>query len=142
MGEMSVEQKKMLEKASRQDVNGWHHVKVVGTPYECGFQEGYLLADEYADAQRVYKYMTLQVYGMTYDWFCQQAVRLHKDKIPERYLDELQGMADGLSAAGVPQTVDDLIGWNAYYEVTGYWWPLNAAKVIGAMPNNVMVPSA
>lgn len=142
MGEMSVEQKKMLEKASRKDVNGWHHVKVVGTPYECGFQEGYLLADEYADAQRVYKYMTLQVYGMTYDWFCQQAVRLHKDKIPERYLDELQGMADGLSAAGVPQTVDDLIGWNAYYEVTGYWWPLNAAKVIGAMPNNVMVPRA
>ncbi len=142
MGGLTDRQQAMIDGASRVDVAGWHHVKVAGTPYECGFQEGYLLADEYADALRVYDYMTLQTYGMSYQWFCEQAVRLHKDKIPERLMDELRGMADGLTAAGVPSTVDDLIGWNAYYEVTGYWWPLNAAKVVGAMPENIMTHKA
>ncbi|MGO3886209.1 MAG: C45 family autoproteolytic acyltransferase/hydrolase, partial [Mycetocola sp.] len=36
---------------------------------------------------------------------------------------ELTGTADGLSAAGVPTTVEDLIGWNAWMEMTEYWWP-------------------
>ncbi|MDJ1120984.1 C45 family autoproteolytic acyltransferase/hydrolase [Olsenella sp. YH-ols2217] len=142
MAELTQEQQAIVAKGSRRDINGWLHVKVQGSPYECGFQEGYLTADEYADAMRVYDYMTYQVYGMTYQWFVEQAVKLHKDKIPEDLMEELQGMADGLTAAGVPQTVDDLIGWNAYYEITGYWWPLNAPKVVGAMPENIMVPKA
>ena len=139
---LDAKQQAIVDRASKESINGWKHVKVTGTPYECGFQEGYLLADEYADAIRVYDYMTLQSYGMTYQWFVEQGAKMHKDKIPERLTQEMQGMADGLTAAGVESTLDDIIGWNAYYEITGYWWPLHAAEIVGAMPENISVPKA
>ena len=127
---LTDEQKKMVERAQCQQKSGWQHLKVKGSPYECGFQEGYLLAGEYEDALRVYKFMTLETFGMTYEWFAEQALKLHKKMIPERWAQELQGMADGLSAAGVAATLDDLIAWNDWMEVTGYWWPQNAGKVM------------
>lgn len=127
---LSEEQQRMVDHAQIEQKNGWQHIKVKGGPYERGFQEGYLLADEYKDGLRVYEYMTLQSFGMEYSWFAETAVKLHKDKIPERYMDELQGMADGLSAAGVPSSLDDLIAWNDWMEITGYWWPKNAPKIM------------
>ena len=97
---VTQEQQSIIDHAQLQKINGWQHIKVKGTPYECGFQEGYLLADEYQDALRVYKFMTLETFGMTYEWFAEQALKLHCDKIPTRWLEELRGMAEGLTAAG------------------------------------------
>ena len=99
---VTQEQQSIIDHAQLQKINGWQHIKVKGTPYECGFQEGYLLADEYKDALRVYKFMTLETFGMTYEWFAEQALKLHRDKIPTRWLEELRGMAEGLTAAGIP----------------------------------------
>ena len=106
---VTAEQQKIIDRAQLQQVNGWQHLKVKGTPYECGFQEGYLLVDEYKDALRVYKFMTLESFGMAYEWFAEQALKLHRDMIPARWLEELRGMAEGLTAAGVPTTTDDMI---------------------------------
>ena len=125
---VTQEQQSIIDRAQLQKINGWQHIKVKGTPYECGFQEGYLLADEYKDALRVYKFMTLETFGMTYEWFAEQALKLHRDKIPTRWLEELRGMAEGLTAAGIPTTTDDMIAWNDWMEITGYWWPQNAGK--------------
>ena len=127
---ITPEQQSIIDHAQLQKINGWQHIKVKGTPYECGFQEGYLLADEYEDALRVYKFMTLETFGMTYEWFAEQALKLHRDKIPTRWLEELRGMAEGLTAAGIPTTTDDMIAWNDWMEITGYWWPQNAGKVM------------
>ena len=127
---LTDEQKKMVERAQCQQKSGWQHLKVKGSPYECGFQEGYLLAGEYEDALRVYKFMTLETFGMTYEWFAEQALKLHRDMIPARWLEELRGMAEGLTAAGVPTTTDDMIAWNDWMEIIGYWWPQNAGKVM------------
>lgn len=117
---LTKEQKKILEKSHKEIINGWSHVTIKGTPYELGFQNGYHLSSEYEDAIRVYTYMTMETFGMEYSYFKDQAVRLHKDKIPNYQLEELQGMADGLTAAGVPSTLEDLIGWNDWMEITGY----------------------
>lgn len=127
---VTQEQQSIIDHAQLQKINGWQHIKVKGTPYECGFQEGCLLADEYQDALRVYKFMTLETFGMTYEWFAEQALKLHRDKIPTRWLEELRGMAEGLTAAGIPTTTDDMIAWNDWMEITGYWWPQNAGKVM------------
>ena len=127
---VTQEQQSIIDHAQLQKINGWQHIKVKGTPYECGFQEGYLLADEYQDALRVYKFMTLETFGMTYEWFAEQALKLHRDKIPTRWLEELRGMAEGLTAAGIPTTTDDMIAWNDWMEITGYWWPQNAGKIM------------
>ncbi|MDA1380091.1 hypothetical protein PCI56_10145 [Plesiomonas shigelloides subsp. oncorhynchi] len=32
-------------------------------------------------------------------------------------------MADGLSAAGLQVSLDDIVTWNDLIELTGYWWP-------------------
>lgn len=103
---VTQEQQSIIDHAQLQKINGWQHIKVKGTPYECGFQEGYLLADEYQDALRVYKFMTLETFGMTYEWFAEQALKLHCDKIPTRWLEELRGMARGrrLPASPPPPT--------------------------------------
>ncbi|HEX2281499.1 MAG TPA: twin-arginine translocation signal domain-containing protein, partial [Thermomicrobiales bacterium] len=57
---LTVEERGWLERASRDDVNGWIHLKIEGMPFERGFQHGYLAAAEYADALRVYEAMTYQ----------------------------------------------------------------------------------
>ena len=121
-------QSKIIEKATRKDINGWHYLTVQGDPYEIGFQHGYLLTNEFKDAIRVYTHMTLESYGMDYSFFVKQAVKLHKDKIPEEYIEEMQGMADGFTAHGFETSLDDIIGWNDWMELTGYWWPQVAAN--------------
>ena len=122
---MAKDVKEILSKSHKEVINGWIHLSVQGTPYECGFQNGYNLVNEYKDAMRVYSYMTLQTFGVDYSFFTKQAVRLHKNKLPDNQIEELQGMADGLTEAGYPTTLNEIIGWNDWMEITGYWWPKN-----------------
>lgn len=128
---MTEEQQRIIGDKKVKEVNGWNYIKVEGTPYECGFQEGYLLVDEYIDALRVYKYMTYETYGMPYDWFKEQSIKMHAAMIPENIKAELQGMADGLTAAGCSQSLEDLIAWNDWMEITGYWWVKEGPKYAG-----------
>ncbi len=128
MTELTEQQRAIVDKASRDDINGWHYLHVEGEPYEIGFQHGYLLTDEFRDAIRVYTHMTLETLGMDYSFFVEQAVKLHQAHIEQEYLDEMQGMADGFTAGGFPTTLGDIIGWNAWMELTGYWWPQVAAQ--------------
>ena len=37
---VTQEQQSIIDHAQLQKINGWQHIKVKGTPYECGFQEG------------------------------------------------------------------------------------------------------
>jgi hypothetical protein len=52
-GELSNQQRDWLQKARRQDTNGWILLHIEGTPTERGFQHGYLLAREIAQAVKV-----------------------------------------------------------------------------------------
>ncbi|MEZ4532905.1 MAG: hypothetical protein R2855_18065, partial [Thermomicrobiales bacterium] len=69
---LTEEQQGWLDQASREDVNGWVHVKVQGAPFARGFQHGYLTAAEYAECIRVYSAMTLQTMGMDYSFFVEK----------------------------------------------------------------------
>lgn len=128
MAKLTSEQEGWVAQASRSEVNGWIYLRIKGEPFARGFQHGYLVADEWADAQRVYKAMTYQNFGLTYEFFQEHAVEMHKDKIPEEIALEMQGIAAGFTAAGVPATYDDIIGWNAWMEITDYWYPTVASK--------------
>ena len=35
----------------------------------------------------------------------------------------MQGIADGAQAAGTEITWQEVLTWNGYEELTGYWWP-------------------
>ncbi len=65
-------QSKIVARANKKDINGWHYLYVQGDPYEIGFQHGYLLTNEFRDAVRVYTHMTLELYGMDYSFFAKQ----------------------------------------------------------------------
>jgi len=112
-----------ISKSKRDVVNGWIHVQVQGDPYERGFQYGYNVAEDYKEAVRVYEAMTYQSYGMTLSFFVNSSVEFHKSMVDQELLEEMTGIAAGLTKAGVPTTVDQIIGWNGYMEMTGYWWP-------------------
>lgn len=128
MSKLTAQQDHIVSKATLKHENGWNVLTVKGSSYEIGFQHGYLLVDEFRDAVRVYTHMTLEGFGMDYSFFVKKAVELHKDKIEPEYLNEMQGMADGFTAGGFDTTVDDVIGWNAWMELTGYWWPQVASQ--------------
>jgi len=128
-------QRGWLGRAARNDINGWIQLKIAGAPFERGFQHGYLAAAEYADALRVYEAMTYQTMGFEYGFFVDKGVEFHKSKITPELTEEMEGIAAGLSAAGVPTTLDDIIGWNAYMEITGYWWPTVASQYVNDAPD-------
>ena len=132
---LTSEQQQIVDKATLTRINGWQYLTVEGSPYEIGFEHGYLLTDEFKDAIRVYTHMTLETLGMDYSFFVDQAVKLHKDKIPQEYIEEMQGMADGFTAGGFETSLDDVIGWNDWMELTGYWWPQVAAEYSNNPPD-------
>jgi hypothetical protein len=131
---LTEEEKGWLANARRTEENGWLHIKIAGEPFARGFQHGYLVAAEFKDAWRVYDAMTLETMGLGLDFFVEKAAAMHKPQIPPEQLDEMRGIAAGLSKAGVQTTLDQIIGWNAYMEITGYWWPTVAAQYKGAAP--------
>lgn len=134
MSGLTGQQEEWVAEASRSEHNGWIYLRVKGAPFERGFQHGYLVAKEWAEAQRVYQAMTYQCYGLEYSFFQDHAVQMHQDKIPEEIAEEMKGIAAGLTAAGVPATFEDIIGWNAWMEVTDYWYPANSSKYAKAGP--------
>jgi hypothetical protein len=124
MTDLTNEQQQWLRTTSRTEINGWIHVKVKGKPYVRGFQYGYLVANEYQEARRVFEEMTLQTTGKTLAFFSEAANKVEKDKIPTYLRDEMKGIAAGMSKKlGKSISVDEIIGWNAWMEMTGYWWP-------------------
>ena len=42
---------------------------------------------------------------------------------------ELQGIVEGMIAAGVPTTYDEIVTYNAEIELTWYWWPLASKRI-------------
>lgn len=144
-GVLSRQQRDWLGGASRTDVNGWIHLRVAGAPFERGFQHGYLVAAEYAEAMRVYRAMTFFTMGVAYDFFVESAAKYHLpiiERVAPELLEEMRGIAAGLTRAGVPTTVEDVVGWNAYEEMTGYWWPtVSSQYVASASPPGAMAKS-
>src|SRR5260370_41412424 len=78
--------------------------------------------------------MTYQDIGMGYDFFVERAAELHADKIPDELREEMEGVAAGLTAAGVPATFKDVLGINDRMELTGYWWPKNSGRYTALAP--------
>ena len=132
--ELTDEQRGWLSGASRSNIDGWLHITIKGSPAARGFQYGFLVADEYADSIRVYREMTYQDIGMGYDFFVERAAELHADKIPDELREEMEGVAAGLTAAGVPATFNDVLGINDWMELTGYWWPKNSGRYTALAP--------
>ena len=78
-----------------EDINGLLVLHVKGSPYEMGYQNGFLLKDSIqAHIQYQIQQMIDMGYSYEYQVNCAQTMEPH---IPQEYIEEIQGLADGAS---------------------------------------------
>ncbi|HVP42619.1 MAG TPA: C45 family peptidase [Terriglobales bacterium] len=112
-----------LRGAYRFEQNGWIYVHLQGTPEQLGYQHGYLLAPEIADAMEVYKLRATHDTGRDWAFFKQNAHDMLWPRIDPEYQQELQGIVSGLQARGVKLDLDEVVALNAMEEVPDYYVP-------------------
>ena len=112
-----------LEKAYRFQRAGWTYVHLEGSPSEIGFQHGYLLAPEIADALEAIKLFDTHQTQRDWEFFRKTAREMLWPHIDTEYRQELQGIADGVKAHGVDLDVYDIVALNAFEEVPDYYVP-------------------
>lgn len=128
-GPLSDGQQQCVSKARRFERHGWIYLHVEGEAKDRGFQHGYLLANEITEGLRVTKACWEYATAMTWPWVVQRASQMFTPHIDPENLAELQGIADGMTAAGHPATRDELIAYNGIIELSSYWWPTELKKI-------------
>jgi hypothetical protein len=131
---LTREQQGWLAKAKRFERGGWIYLHVEGEARERGFQHGYLLAREIADALRTTRVSWQHQSAMDWQWLVDNAAAMFVPKIDAENLAELEGIADGLRAAGQPSSREELIAYNGSIELSEYWWPLQLRQIKDAPP--------
>ena len=128
---LNAEQRLWLAKAQRHEKAGWIYLHIEGEPRERGFQHGYMLAKEITECLRVRRVMWLHNTSMEWADLLKETARLVTPFIDPENHEELLGILDGLRAAGTAITLDDLVAYNAFLELEGYWWPEENKKLAG-----------
>jgi hypothetical protein len=122
-------QRAWLSKADRHEKASWVYAHIEGAPRERGFQYGYLLAPEIARgikaARRNWEYQS----AMPWTWLQGKAETMFTRLIDQESLAELDGIVEGLHAAGVPSSRAEIITYNGWIELNGYWWPQERKKL-------------
>ncbi len=116
-------QRQLLAGGYRFERAGWTYLHAEGSPRARGFQHGSLLAPEIADAIRTTRVVWERASAMEWSWLVERADAMLTPKIDAENLAELDGMAEGLAAAGVVTSRAELVAYNAQIELLDYWWP-------------------
>ncbi len=127
-----------LRGAYRFDQSGWVYVHLEGSPARLGFQHGYLLAPEIADAFAAVKLSDTHRTERDWDFFRKAAREMLWPRIDREYQEELTGIAEGLKARQVSMDVDDVVALNAFEELPEYYVPwYNAQQKVANAPRLV-----
>jgi phospholipase B-like protein len=113
----------VLGKAYRFDRGGWTYVHLEGAPHDIGFQHGYLLAPEIADAFAMTRLEMTHDSSRNWEFFRRAAREMIWPKIDAEYQAELQGIVDGLQARKTKLDLDDIVAFNSFSELPDYYVP-------------------
>ena len=108
------------------NLNGWLYISVRGSPREIGYAHGYLAAAEMKEIQTMLRFNVLNDTGNTWDYYVDVCKHYMTPTIMEHFpeiYEELQGLAEGCNAAGTSITLEEMIAWNNYISLLGYWHP-------------------
>jgi hypothetical protein len=108
--------------------DGWTYLHIEGDAGRRGHQHGTLLHAEIGRIIAHMKYLTLQNTGKEWFYFVAAAVELWSSRVSSEIIEEIKGIAAGASEAGTPVSWQDVLCWNGYMELTGYWYPTVAAR--------------
>jgi Phospholipase B len=111
-----------MKKAFRKSTTqyGWIFVHLEGSPSDIGYQHGYLLSSEIADAERAIK-LTMTHDNKDWQFFRNAAQNVLWPHVEAEYRAELQGIVDGLTAKGVQLDLWDVVTMNAWLELDPYY---------------------
>jgi hypothetical protein len=119
----------LLSKASRHEKAGWVYLHIEGSPRERGFQHGYLLAAEISASIKATRTEWEFLSATEWEWLLEKSAKMFTKKIDKENLAELDGIVEGLNAAGVQSSREEIIAYNAYVELISYWWPGELKKI-------------
>ena len=131
-GELAAPQKQWLGRAGRHEKAGWIYLHLEGGPRERGFQHGYLLAPEIAECLRVRRAVWHHHSSMEWAWLVREVARFMTPAVDRENRQELEGMVEGMKAAGGNTSLDELVAYNAAAELDDYWWPEVQKKMDGS----------
>jgi hypothetical protein len=134
-GPAAQEQKAWLASAARYDKNGWIYLHIEGEPRERGYQHGFLLANEIAEDLRVYREVWKHESGMDWEWLVEKSRAMFTPRVDAENLAEIDGIVEGMGAAGVKSSRDEIVAYNGYIDLAGYWWPIEKKKLGAESPN-------
>jgi hypothetical protein len=102
---------------------GWTYVHLEGSPEQIGFQHGYLLGPQIADALHVFR--VEDEHGTKRDWqfFRDASQKMFWPHIDAEYQAELKGIAEGAQARGIRVDVWDIVALNGTMELSEYYVP-------------------
>jgi hypothetical protein len=132
---LGEQQRAWLKAAHRHDKHGWVYLHIEGGPHERGFQHGYLLAKEIRESLHAAKVKWEYESGMDWPWLVKKSAEMFLPKVDPENLAEIDGIAAGLGAAGVPSTREELVAFNGIIELASYWWPKEKDKLGAKSPN-------
>lgn len=126
--------RELLANSARLDVNGWIMVRAKGKPYQIGFQNGSLLANEIYDAIEALK-LTGEAYGRNWQFFCETALNLFWPKLTEEYKQEIHGIVDGVMACKIRNVhLQDIVALNGYFDSVSYHYWLKSKEKAAPLP--------
>ncbi|MHA1836202.1 MAG: C45 family autoproteolytic acyltransferase/hydrolase [Candidatus Odinarchaeia archaeon] len=131
--------KELLSGAYRCPVNGWIRLHLHGSPYQIGFQHGYLMANEIKNSVNILGIFFDKEYNIPWQKFRQIAEELYMPKVPEEQIEEMTGIVEGAAYKGVKDLdLIDIIALNGYGDtLTYYAWqehqknPSSSLDVLG-----------
>jgi phospholipase B-like protein len=129
-----------FDKGYRFSNGGWIYVHLEGAPHDIGFQHGYLLGPEIADAFASVSLTSTHSTNRNWEFFRRAAREMLWPKIDVEYQSELQGIADGLAARKIKLDLYDIVAMNAFEELPGYYVPWLDEKTHAANAPKIMSP--
>lgn len=106
------------------NLNGWKYISIKGAAKERGYAYGYLCADLFKEIQKMLEYTILEQYGQTWEYMVNNINFDIKEKTKKDFkeiYEEMEGISDGLNAAGTKTNVDEIIAWNFFNSIS-YWY--------------------
>jgi hypothetical protein len=116
--------KNTVKNGKSYDKNGWKYISVKGSPKERGYAYGYLCAEDFKEIQKMLKFLMMEAYGMEWNYFIKQISDDFKEMTKrdfEEFYKEMEGIAEGCTAAGCSTNIDEIIAWNFYMSIP-YWY--------------------